>query len=153
MELLDYILTSEIYNFDELINVIDKELPSYPIEAELLIIDSLTSLYRPNAGPISLTLLRKALSALQSIALSKKLAIVFTNQVASKMEESQDFRPVASASTRSYSDYTIRLSRLSDSRTEISFEDINGEEIEVLEPFTIANVGIEEFAQLFQIVI
>lgn len=151
-ELLELILTSDIYTFDELIVAICKDLQSLPIDADILIIDSITSAYRTKANPINLTLLRKALSCLQSIAIRKDLAVIFTNQVSSMMDSNNGFRPVASASTRSYGDYTIRLTRLSTEQTEISFEDFDGEELEVLEPFTIVSAGIEEFNHLFEIV-
>ncbi|HUT81171.1 MAG TPA: AAA family ATPase [Candidatus Bathyarchaeia archaeon] len=150
-ELLRGILTSDIYSFDDLIEVITNDLINYISEIDLIIIDSITASYRFKAGPINLTLLRKALSVLQSIALKQKKAILFTNQVSSVMDETNDFRPVASASTRNYSDITIRLTKRRDNSTEISFEDDVGNELEVFEPFTITEAGIEEFSQLFQI--
>lgn len=149
-ELLAELMTSDVYTFNELIEIITKELPNIDLNIDLLIIDSLTACYRQNSGPINLTLLRKALATLQSLAIKKNFAILFTNQVASQMNESNDFRPIASATTRNYSDITIRLGRKSDGRTEVSFEDIHGEELEVLEPpFNITTSGIEEFDQLF----
>lgn len=149
--LLKDIMTSEIYSFEELIKVINQDLPNYIKNIDLIIIDSLTASYRFDAGPINLTLLRKALSSLQAIALSQQKAIMFTNQVAALMNGTNDFRPVASASTRYYSDITIRLSRTRDGRTELSFEDQKGMEIESLEPFSIIPAGIEEFERLFHI--
>ncbi|MGC9780180.1 MAG: AAA family ATPase [Candidatus Heimdallarchaeota archaeon] len=150
IDLLESILTSDIFTFTELIEVITNTLPNYELKVDLLIIDSLTACYRQNSGPINLTLLRKALASLQSLAINKNLAIMFTNQVASLMNESNDYRPVASATTRNYSDITIRLSQKNDGRAEITIEDIFGEEIEVLNPaFTITEIGIEEFDQLF----
>ncbi|MBN1330619.1 MAG: AAA family ATPase [Candidatus Heimdallarchaeota archaeon] len=150
-ELLSGIITSDIYTFDDLIEVITKELIKYIAEVDLIIIDSITASYRFKAGPINLTLLRKALSVLQSIALNQRKAIMFTNQVSSVMDDSNNFRPVASASTRNYSDVTIRLTKRRDNSTEISFEDDAGNELEVFEPFIITEAGIEEFSQLFLI--
>ncbi len=147
-ELLEYILTADILTIDELLLAIEKKLQNYVQDVSLVIIDSLTSTYRTNAGPITLTLLRKALSTLQSLAINKQLAIMFTNQVASKMDQTDDFRPVAAASTRSYSDITIRLSKKSDDSTEISFENIQGEEEVVLDSFSITSAGIEEIHQI-----
>ncbi len=150
-ELLETISTSDIFTFDDLIQTLIHDLPTIELEMDLLIIDSLTSSYRQHADPISLTLLRKALSTLQSLAINRNIAVMYTNQVASTMTTNNDFRPVASASTRSYSDITTRLTRRSNESTEITFEDLNGEELEVLEPFTITALGIEEFEQLFQV--
>ncbi len=150
-ELLETITTTDIFTFDDLIYTITRELPALDLKMDVLIIDSFTSAYRSNADPINLTLLRKALSTLQSLAVSRNIAILYTNQVASLMNSSSEFRPVASASTRSYSDITVRLTRKSDECTEISFEDLNGEELEVLESFTITAKGIDEFEQLFQV--
>lgn len=149
--LLDNILTADIFTLDELIQVIYTKLASYLEENDLLIIDSLTSGYRAKPGPITLTLLRRALSLLQALAINERKAILFTNQVSSKMDDTKDFRPVASATTRSYSDFTLRLSRKNIGSTEISVEDLNGEEEEVLEPFTITTAGIEEIDSLFEI--
>jgi len=143
-DLLQNILTADILTIDELIQTIEQGLENYIEDIDLIIIDSLTSGYRTKAGPIMLTLLRKILSSLQSIAINNNKAVMFTNQVAAKMDESNNFRPVASASTRTYSDITIRLNRKSDNSTEISFEDINGEEEEVLDSFTITTAGIED---------
>jgi len=95
--------------------------------------------------------LRKTLSALQSLAINKGQAIVFTNQISAKVETKNDFKPVAATSTRSYSDITIRLTKKFDERREIIFEDSFGEEKTVLEPFTIITAGIEEFHTLFDI--
>jgi len=150
-ELLETISTSDIFTFDDLIQTIIHDLPTIELEMDVLIIDSLTSSYRSHADPISLTLLRKALSILQSLAINRNIAVMYTNQVASTMTANNDFRPVASASTRSYSDTTTRLTRRSNESTEITFEDLNGEELEVLESFTITALGIEEFEQLFQV--
>jgi RecA/RadA recombinase len=150
-ELMELISTSDIFTFDDLIRTLTHELPTIELDSDLLIIDSLTSSYRPHANPVSLTLLRKALSTLQSIAISRNIAVMYTNQVASTMTSNNDFRPVASASTRSYSDITTRLIRKSNESTEITFEDLNGEELEVLVPFTITAKGIDEFEQLFQV--
>lgn len=150
-ELLETISTSDIFTFDDLIQTLIHDLPTIELEMDVLIIDSLTSAYRPHADPISLTMLRKALSSLQSLAINRKIAVMYTNQVASTMNSTNDFRPVASASTRSYSDITTRLTRKSNESTEITFEDLNGDELEVLEPFTITALGIEEFDQLFQV--
>lgn len=152
-ELLEYILTADILTIDELLLTIENKLQDYIQDVSLVIIDSLTATYRTNAGPITLTLLRKALSTLQSLAINEKLAIMFTNQVASKMDQSDDFRPVAASSTRSYSDITIRLSKKSDGSTEITFEDIQGVEEVVLDSFSITSAGIEEIHQIldFQI--
>ncbi|NHJ87539.1 MAG: AAA family ATPase [Asgard group archaeon] len=150
-ELLQGIITTDIFSFEELIEIISKDLVKYVADVDLIIIDSITATYRFKAGPINLTLLRKALSVLQSIALNHKKAVLFTNQVSSTMDETTNFRPVASASTRNYSDITIRLTKRRDDSTEISFEDIEGNELEIIEPFTITNSGIEEFSQLFHI--
>lgn len=148
--LLEYILTADILTIDELLFTIEKKLENYLQDISLIIIDSLTATYRSNAGPITLTLLRKALTSLQSIAMNKNIAIMFTNQVAAVMDKSNDFRPIAAASTRSYSDYTVRLTKKMDESREVTFEGINGEEEEVLDPFTITSAGIEEINQLFQ---
>lgn len=148
-ELLEKISTATILRMDELIRTMIRDLPNYPLEVELLIIDSLTACYRFDPGSINLTLIRKALSSLQSLALREKVAFLFTNQVASMMNDSNDFRPVASASTRNYSDISLRLTRKRDGRTESVFEGLSGEEEEVLEPFTITDAGIEEFDQIF----
>ncbi|MCK5159125.1 MAG: AAA family ATPase [Candidatus Heimdallarchaeota archaeon] len=150
-KLLETISTSDIFTFDDLIHTLIHDLPTIELEMDMIIIDSLTSAYRQHADPISLTLLRKALSSLQSLAINRNIAVMYTNQVASTMKSNNDFRPVASASTRSYSDITTRLTRKSNESTEITFEDLNGEELEVLEPFTITALGIEEFDQLFQV--
>ncbi|NHK33037.1 MAG: AAA family ATPase [Asgard group archaeon] len=150
-ELLKSIVTTEIYSFEELIQVINQDLTNHIKNIDLIIIDSLTASYRFDAGPISLTLLRKALSSLQAIAIKQKIAIMFTNQVSAIMNGTNDFRPVASASTRFYSDFTIRLTKIRDGRTELSFEDLSGMEIESLEPFSIIPAGIEDFNQLFHI--
>ncbi|MHA1463011.1 MAG: hypothetical protein ACTSQ0_08080 [Candidatus Heimdallarchaeota archaeon] len=149
-ELLEFILTADILTIEELLLTIEKKLQDYVQDVSLVIIDSLTSTYRTNAGPITLTLLRKSLSTLQSLVINKKLAIMFTNQVASKMDQTGDFRPVAAASTRSYSDITIRLSKKSDDSTEITFENIQGEEEVVLDSFTITSAGIEEIHQILE---
>ncbi|MHA1211376.1 MAG: AAA family ATPase [Candidatus Heimdallarchaeota archaeon] len=151
LTLLNNILTSDIYSFEELIQLIIKDLPQNIDDVDIVIIDSLTASYRFKPGPISLTLLRKALAVLQSIALIQKKAIVFTNQVAAVMNETNDFRPVASASTRNYSDITIRLNKISDDSTEISFEDVNGLELEVFEPTLISASGIDDFNRFFLI--
>ena len=148
-DLLNYILTADILTLDELLFTIDKKLETYLEGVSLVIIDSLTSTYRGNAGPITLTLLRQALSSLQSMALHRNIAIVFTNQVAAVIDKTDDFRPIAAASTRSYSDITIRISKKSDESREITFEDVNGVEEEVLDSFTITAAGIEEINQLF----
>jgi len=150
-ELMETISTSNIFTFDDLIQTLTHELHAIELEMDMIIIDSLTSAYRQHANPVNLTLLRKALSSLQSLAISRNIAVMYTNQVASIMNSSGDFRPVASATTRSYSDITIRLTRKSNESTEITFEDLTGEELEVLEPFTITAKGIAEFEQLFQI--
>ena len=150
INLLEYILTADILTIDELLFTIDKKIENYLQDVSLIIIDSLTATYRANAGPITLTLLRKALTSLQSIAVNKNIAIMFTNQVAAVMDQSNDFRPIAAASTRSYSDYTIRLTKKMDECREITFEGINGEEEEVLDSFTITSAGIDEINQLFQ---
>lgn len=149
--LLDNILTADIFTLDELIQVINTKIETYLEDSDLLIIDSLTSSYRTKPGPITLTLLRRVLSSLQSLAINERKAILFTNQVSSKMDETNDFRPVASSTTRSYSDITLRLSRKNNNTTEISIEDIIGEEEEVLESFTITTAGIEEINSLFEI--
>ena len=149
-DLLQCILTADIFTIDELLFTIDKKLENYLQDISLIIIDSLTATYRSNAGPITLTLLRKALSSLQSIAMNKNIAVMFTNQVAAVMDQTNSFRPIAAASTRSYSDYTVRLTKKMDESREVTFEGMNGEEEEVLEPFTITTAGIEEINQLFQ---
>ena len=149
IDLLNNILTANILTIEELVETINSKLEESIENIDLIIIDSLTANYRANAGPIMLTLLRKAMSKLQAIAIQNNIAILFTNQVASKMDETNDFRPVASTSTRHYSDITIRLSPTFEGKTEISFEDQNGEEIEVLSSFTITTPGIEEIHQLF----
>ncbi len=148
-ELLEHISTADIFTIDELFLTIENELQNCIQDVSLIIIDSLTSTYRIDAGPIALTLLRKALSTLQALAINNKLAIMFTNQVASKMDQTDDFRPVAAASTRSYSDITIRLSKKRDDSTEITFENILGEEEAVLDSFSITSAGIEEILQIF----
>ncbi|MFW9921830.1 MAG: AAA family ATPase [Candidatus Thorarchaeota archaeon] len=150
-KLLERILTANIFTMDELLQTINNNLIEYVEQVDLIILDSLTSAYRGNSSPVSLTLLRKALSKLQNIAYNNRMPILFTNQVASKMDESSDFRPVASATTRNYSDFTIRLSRKIDSKTEISFENMLGEEEAVLESFQITAQGIEDFNYLFEI--
>jgi len=150
-ELMETITTSDIFTFDDLIHTITRDLPTLNLEMDVLIIDSITSAYRSNADPVNLTLLRKALSTLQSLAISKNIAVFYTNQVTSTMTANNEFRPVASASTRNYSDITVKLSRKSNESTEISFQDLNGEELEVLEPFTISAKGIDEFEQLFRV--
>ena len=150
-DLLNGILTSDIFTFDELIQVISRQLVDHIQNIDLIIIDSLTSTYRFKPGAISLTLLRKALSTLQSIAISKNKAIMFTNQVSSKMDQTNLFRPVASATTRSYSDITVRLAKKRDNSTEFSFEDMMGEELEGLPSSEITAMGIEDFNLLFKI--
>ncbi|NHJ47151.1 MAG: AAA family ATPase [Asgard group archaeon] len=149
--LLGCIITSEIYTFDELIQIINNDLIDYLEEIDLIIIDSLTASYRFNPGSINLILLRKALATLQAIAIKNKKAVLFTNQVSARVDDSNDYRPVASTSTRSFSDINIRLTKTRDGRTEISFEDQSGLEVESLEPFTIIDAGIEDFSLLFQV--
>ena len=149
--LLHLISTANIFTLDELFRVIIKDLPVYQNGAVLLVIDSLTAAYRPASGPITSTLLRKALSALKSLALKSGLAVLFTNQVAAMVDTSDAYRPVASASTRSFSDVTVRLARKNNGQTETIFEDMEGEEEEALEPFAISPAGIETFEQLFSI--
>jgi len=153
MDLLNKISTANIFTIDELTDVFSNNLEETSSNFDLIIIDSLTAGYRTQAGPIYLTLLRKTLSAFQSLAINKGQAIVFTNQVASKIETQNDFRPVAATSTRSYSDITIRLTKKFDERRETIFEDSFGEEKTVLEPFTITTAGIEEFHTLFEITV
>jgi RecA/RadA recombinase len=150
-KLLDKISTTNILTIDELTEVFSKKLKEISANFDVIIIDSLTAGYRTKAGPIYLTLLRKILSALQSLAINKGQAIVFTNQVSSKVESKTDFKPVAANSTRSYSDITIRLTKKFDERREIIFEDSFGEERTILEPFTIITAGIDEFRTLFDI--
>jgi RecA/RadA recombinase len=149
--LLNKIITTDIYTYDELIYTINKELPNYIQDIDLIIIDSLTASYRFDPGSVNLTLLRKALSTLQAIALTKKKAVLFTNQVSARVDVSNEYRPVAATSSRSYSDINIRLTKKRDSRTEITFEDKDGLEIITLEPFVIIDAGIEDFNQIFQI--
>jgi len=149
--LLKEIITTEIYSFEELIHVINYDLLDFINDIDLIIIDSLTASYRFDAGPINLTLLRKALSTLQAIAINHQKAILFTNQVSALMNESNSFRPVASTTTRCYSDITIRLTKTRDGKTEFSYEDQNGLEIASLEPINIIPAGIEDFEKLFQI--
>ena len=151
MDLLHKISTANILTIDELTDVFSKNLEEVSANFDVIIIDSLTAGYRTKAGPIYLTLLRKTLSALQSLAINKGQAIVFTNQISAKVETKNDFKPVAATSTRSYSDITIRLTKKFDERREIIFEDSFGEEKTVLEPFTIIPAGIEEFHTLFDI--
>ena len=146
--LLNNISTANIFTIEELVQTINTKLEAFIEDVDLIIIDSLTANYRANAGPIMLTLLRKAMSKLQAIAIQNNIAILFTNQVASKMDDTNDFRPVASASVRNYSDITIRLSPTFDGKTEISFEDQNGEEIEILSSFAITTPGIEDIRLL-----
>jgi hypothetical protein len=92
------------------------------------------------------------LASLQAIAIKNKLAVLFTNQVSARVDTSNDYRPVASTSTRSYSDINVRLTKTRDGRTEISFEDQSGLEVESLEPFTIIDAGIEDFTLIFQVI-
>jgi RecA/RadA recombinase len=146
---LENIFTANIFTLEELLITINNDLSNFAEKNDLIIIDSLTSSYRTNASPITLTLLRKALSKLQRIAFASKVAIFFTNQVASKMDSSNNFRPVASATTRNYSDFTIRLTKTFEGKTETVFEDSSGEEEFVLEPFLITVEGILDFNSLF----
>ena len=153
LDLLNYISTSNILTIDELTKVFAENLEEISSQFDVIIIDSLTAGYRTKAGPIYLTLLRKTLSALQQLAITKGKAVVFTNQVSAIMETKNDFRPVAATSTRSYSDITIRLTKKFDESRETIFEDEYGEEKTVLEPFTITTAGIDEFHFLFEIIV
>jgi len=153
LDLLNYISTTNILTIDELTKVFAENLEEISSQFDVIIIDSLTAGYRTKAGPIYLTLLRKTLSALQQLAITKGKAVVFTNQVSAIMETKNDFRPVAATSTRSYSDITIRLTKKFDESRETIFEDEYGEEKTVLEPFTITTAGIDEFHFLFEIIV
>jgi RecA/RadA recombinase len=146
---LAYIFTTEIYTLKELVAKLTALSCSDEFKADLLIIDSLTATYRPVAGPIALTMIRNSLASLQGMARKKAMAILFTNQVSAIPNDSTNFRPVASASTRGYSDFTLRLSRKQDGKTEPVFESFDGEETVVLSPFTIIPAGIEETHELF----
>ncbi|MCF2144405.1 MAG: AAA family ATPase [Candidatus Heimdallarchaeota archaeon] len=149
---LENIFSTEEYSFKGLCQLLASGLDQIESSVDLLIIDSLTATYRQVANARSLTLLRKALAALQAMAFRKQKAILFTNQVSSRMDGLNTFRPVASATVRNYSDVTLRLVKKSNGQTELSFEDVNGIEEAVLPPLTIGAKGFEEFNSVFELV-
>jgi len=150
--LLEHILTTEEYSFQGLYQLLTTKLSQITAAADLLIIDSLTAAYRSVASPQTLTLIRKALAALRALIVRTQKAILFTNQVSSRMDSQTSFRPVASATVRNYSDITLRLTKTFTGQSELSFEDVNGIELAVLPLFTIGARGFEEFNQVFEII-
>jgi RecA/RadA recombinase len=152
--LLESITTATILTFGQLKKTILAFRNSLPNpRAKVLIVDSITAAYRTISSSIQLSNLRKILNELQFLAVNRELAVLFTNQVSSiiskEPQQKNCFRPVASASTRNYSDICLRLSRFALGGTLPSFESLSGETMLKLKPFNIDASGIPQFFQLF----
>ncbi|MEA2071390.1 MAG: AAA family ATPase [Asgard group archaeon] len=150
-QLLDFLYTRNCLTLEDLLQIIENHLEDSLPKFDLLIIDSLTSGYRSHANPIALTQLRELLATLQMYAFHQKIAILFTNQVSSYQKTKHSFRPVASASTRNYSDRTFRMNKRQNNSTELLLEASDGQELHVFSPFTIKNLGIDNFSYLFYV--
>ncbi|MBD3193060.1 MAG: AAA family ATPase [Candidatus Heimdallarchaeota archaeon] len=150
-ELFKKISIANVFTMEHLMKIIREKLLTQLKDVDLLIIDSLTAPYRSVSDPRTFSLLQQVLAHLQSLVIYGKIAVLFTNQIASKMKEPNDYRPVASLATRSYSDITVRLARKDTEQREIVFENLVGEEQAVVGPFWIGAVGIEPFHELFEI--
>lgn len=150
-ELFQKIFIANIFTLENLMKLIKEKTLAQLKGIDLLLIDSLTAPYRGVSDPRAFTLLQQVLASLQALAIYRKIAVLFTNQIASKMKGANDFRPVASLATRGYSDVTVKLSKKQDGQKDFIFENLTGEKQAVLGPFWITAAGIEPFYELFDI--